>query len=211
MTHTTGVSNGASLEDCHTNFFALADLCGLKWRRLSTEHPSPGGAEPLSEPVLWSFAKCLAADLLCVWRRVARPEHQHRRELWLFWYGEEPDLSGLVSPELSVARLSSLSQPGLPEGGELVLFGVSLLSAIRARFGRVVALATGPIAEQQRSSSAGNTTGKGGRDVALSPCCGGGRGVVESRRQVVQQVRSLGPPPPVLDVSSRDAAALEGQ
>ncbi|KAH6932917.1 hypothetical protein HPB50_010683 [Hyalomma asiaticum] len=80
-----------------------ADLCGLKWRRLSTEHSSAvgGGAEPLSEPVLWSFAKCLAADLLCVWRRVAKPEHQHRRELWLFWYGEEPDLSGLVSPELS--------------------------------------------------------------------------------------------------------------
>ncbi|KAL1428377.1 hypothetical protein MTO96_002758 [Rhipicephalus appendiculatus] len=104
MTHATATSNGASLEDCHTNFFALADLCGLKWRRLSTEHSSPavgGGAEPLSEPVLWSFAKCLAADLLCVWRRVARPEHQHRRELWLFWYGEEPDLSGLVSPELS--------------------------------------------------------------------------------------------------------------
>lgn len=105
MTHATVVSNGASLEDCHTNFFALADLCGLKWRRLSTEHSSSavgGGVEPLSEPVLWSFAKCLAADLLCVWRRVARPEQQqHRRELWLFWYGEEPDLSGLVSPELN--------------------------------------------------------------------------------------------------------------
>ncbi|KAH9376628.1 hypothetical protein HPB48_005839 [Haemaphysalis longicornis] len=83
-----------------------ADLCGLKWRRLSTEHSSSsvgsgGGVEPLSEPVLWSFAKCLAADLLCVWRRVARPEQPHRRELWLFWYGEEPDLNGLVSPELT--------------------------------------------------------------------------------------------------------------
>jgi len=22
------------------------------------------------------------------------------KELWIFWYGEEPDLSGLVSPEL---------------------------------------------------------------------------------------------------------------
>lgn len=106
MTHPTLVTNGASLEDCHTNFFALADLCGLKWRRLSTEHSSSsvgsgGGVEPLSEPVLWSFAKCLAADLLCVWRRVARPEQPHRRELWLFWYGEEPDLNGLVSPELT--------------------------------------------------------------------------------------------------------------
>ncbi|XP_077510502.1 mediator complex subunit skuld isoform X2 [Amblyomma americanum] len=103
MTHSTLGSNGASLEDCHTNFFALADLCGLKWRRLSTEHSSSsvGGVDPLSEPVLWSFAKCLAADLLCVWRRVTRPEQPHRRELWLFWYGEEPDLAGLVSPELS--------------------------------------------------------------------------------------------------------------
>ncbi|CAN7987204.1 unnamed protein product [Ixodes hexagonus] len=113
MTHPTLVTNGASLEDCHTNFFALADLCGLKWRRLSSEqqghslgpHGGSGGscsaAEPLSEPVLSSFAKCLAADLLCVWRRVARPELPHRRELWVFWYGEEPDLAGLVSPELN--------------------------------------------------------------------------------------------------------------
>lgn len=58
-------------------------------------------ADPLSEPVLSSFAKCLAADLLCVWRRVARPELPHRRELWVFWYGEDPDLGGLVAPELS--------------------------------------------------------------------------------------------------------------
>ncbi|EEC16787.1 hypothetical protein IscW_ISCW022895 [Ixodes scapularis] len=94
---------------------STADLCGLKWRRLSSEQqgPSLGGggphrggggvaADPLSEPVLSSFAKCLAADLLCVWRRVARPELPHRRELWVFWYGEEPDLAGLVSPELNV-------------------------------------------------------------------------------------------------------------
>lgn len=114
MTHPTLVTNGASLEDCHTNFFALADLCGLKWRRLSSEQQGPslggggphrggggGAADPLSEPVLSSFAKCLAADLLCVWRRVARPELPHRRELWVFWYGEEPDLAGLVSPELN--------------------------------------------------------------------------------------------------------------
>jgi hypothetical protein len=25
------------------------------------------------------------------------------KELWIFWYGEEPDLSGLVSPELIAA------------------------------------------------------------------------------------------------------------
>lgn len=76
-----------------------------------------------------SFSRCLAGDILCVWRRVGSgqqlssaaaggglfdpiglpqptgPVHpplslQAAKELWIFWYGEEPDLSGLVAPEL---------------------------------------------------------------------------------------------------------------
>lgn len=119
-----------------------ADLCGLKWRRLSSEQQGPslggggphrggggGAADPLSEPVLSSFAKCLAADLLCVWRRVARPELPHRRELWVFWYGEEPDLAGLVSPELngewSLASRSALIIPaGRPDPVSVGRIGV---------------------------------------------------------------------------------------
>lgn len=77
----TNPNNGASLEDCHSNFFALTDLCGIKWRRLVSDgylgssghhpphhhHHQPHG--PLDDPVLSSYARCLASDILCVWRR----------------------------------------------------------------------------------------------------------------------------------------------
>ncbi|CAB3370318.1 Hypothetical predicted protein [Cloeon dipterum] len=161
MTHPNHQTNGASLEDCHTNFFALTDLCGIKWRKLLyTEGGQFGGSsEPLDDPVLSSFSKCLAADILCVWRRVQPPQPQpsasmannpfnlmdpmqavamgggfhqmgqrqppmmpqttpnaHQsadsnssltlnssKELWIFWYGEEPDLSNLVASDQLVA------------------------------------------------------------------------------------------------------------
>lgn len=86
----------------------------------------------LEDPVLSSFSRCLAGDILCVWRRVSATTQQPNsaaaaasanifdslnaiapspappplslqaaKELWIFWYGEEPELSGLVSPELA--------------------------------------------------------------------------------------------------------------
>ncbi|CAG2113764.1 unnamed protein product, partial [Medioppia subpectinata] len=114
MTH-PNVTNGSSLEDCHTNFFALADLCGIKWRRLTCESSC---SEPLEDPVLSSYSKCLAADQLCVWRRVKSQsdnglnggskfgadnnnQNAFAKELWVFWYGEEPDFNDLVNSELS--------------------------------------------------------------------------------------------------------------
>lgn len=119
--------------------FLQTELCGIKWRKL-TWGECNFSAEPLEDPVLSSYARCLAVDILCVWRRVATPgggggqasaapQHQQppqfdglglgtpaaasstqpplslhaAKELWIFWYGEEPDLSGLVSPELIAA------------------------------------------------------------------------------------------------------------
>lgn len=107
-------------------FLFQTDLCGIKWRKLV--HGESGFTpEPSEDPILSSFSRCLAADILCVWRRVATaappsadingglfdnialqtapvkhpPLSLHAaKELWIFWYGEEPDLSGLVSPEL---------------------------------------------------------------------------------------------------------------
>lgn len=103
------------------------ELCGIKWRKLTWlgglgalgGGPAPS---PLEDPVLSSYARCLAGDVLCVWRRVAHvppapPDPDlpapppapppppalsldSAKELWIFWYGEEPDLMGLVSPEL---------------------------------------------------------------------------------------------------------------
>uniref|UniRef100_T1K940 Mediator of RNA polymerase II transcription subunit 13 n=1 Tax=Tetranychus urticae TaxID=32264 RepID=T1K940_TETUR len=107
MTH-PNITNGASLEDCYTNFFALADLCGIKWKRLITPEtwlPSATG-DPLDDPVLKSFSKCLAAELLCVWRRVANNK-SYSKELWIFWYGEEPDVSKLSPNELIEAEQGS--------------------------------------------------------------------------------------------------------
>lgn len=108
-------------------YYFQTELCGIKWRKLTW---GGGGTytSPLDDPVLSSYSRCLAGDVLCVWRRVARPSHDNNdpsvtgdhlqpppppppaqppplsltaaKELWIFWYGEEPDLGGLVSQEL---------------------------------------------------------------------------------------------------------------
>ncbi|XP_055536254.1 mediator of RNA polymerase II transcription subunit 13 isoform X2 [Wyeomyia smithii] len=128
MTHQNHQTNGASLEDCHTNFFALNDLCGIKWRKFAQGERPNASSNPLDDPVLRSYSKCLEVDILCVWRRVAAPKPAEQdqnvfemsipgpvtggsvihpplsltaaKELWIFWYGEEPDLTDLVDPEL---------------------------------------------------------------------------------------------------------------
>lgn len=125
MTHQNHQTNGASLEDCHTNFFALTELYGIKWRKLVWGESSGGGegdeaVAPLEDPVISSYARCLAGDILCVWRRVPSPQPpdlyemptptppplslRAAKELWIFWYGEEPDLNGLVAPELIASQ-----------------------------------------------------------------------------------------------------------
>ncbi|XP_078599270.1 mediator of RNA polymerase II transcription subunit 13-like [Branchiostoma floridae x Branchiostoma japonicum] len=115
MSATNSVPNGCSLEDCHSNVFALTDLTGIKWRRLRA--PCPAGVGPLEDPILSSFAKCLAADVFCVWRRLSpstapkfpgdsfqgepsTPTPKQERELWIFWYGDDPDLTDVLHPEL---------------------------------------------------------------------------------------------------------------
>lgn len=96
------------------------ELYGIKWRKLVWGESGGGeteeGGAPLTDPVISSYARCLAGDILCVWRRVPAPQPQDiyetslpappplslraAKELWIFWYGEEPDLNGLVAPEL---------------------------------------------------------------------------------------------------------------
>ncbi|XP_054707333.1 mediator of RNA polymerase II transcription subunit 13-like [Uloborus diversus] len=110
MTHVGDVTNGASLEDCHTNFFALADLNGIKWRKL---HSDTVTVDPLDDPILTSYSKCLSASVLAVWRSIVTPKNgtpgavrelntlSSSKELWIFWYGEGPDFSEFISPSLS--------------------------------------------------------------------------------------------------------------
>jgi mediator of RNA polymerase II transcription subunit 13 len=104
-------------------------LCGIKWKKLVLNERPHASGDPLDDPVLKAYTKCLAKDILCVWRRVSQHKNDldltgglggvydisqigttsvshpplsltAAKELWIFWYGEEPDLSDLVSPEL---------------------------------------------------------------------------------------------------------------
>lgn len=102
-------------------------MCGIKWRKLFQGERPDASSDPLDDPVLRSYSKCLAVDILCIWRRVAAPKPDTdlaagnflelslqqpstvvhpplsltaAKELWIFWYGDEPDLSDLVAPEL---------------------------------------------------------------------------------------------------------------
>ncbi|KAK1883276.1 Mediator of RNA polymerase II transcription subunit 13-like, partial [Dissostichus eleginoides] len=95
------VPNGASLEDCHSNLFCLADLTGIKWKRFVWQGPTSAPILfPVTEedPILCSFSRCLKADILSVWRRSQRPG---RRELWLFWWGDDPNFADLIHHELA--------------------------------------------------------------------------------------------------------------
>uniref|UniRef100_A0A3Q4B4R3 Mediator of RNA polymerase II transcription subunit 13 n=1 Tax=Mola mola TaxID=94237 RepID=A0A3Q4B4R3_MOLML len=98
-------ANGASLEDCHSNVFSLAELTGIKWRcycfRSGGEYGPVISAPAQDDPVLRSFMRCVQANLLCVWRRKVKPD---AKELWIFWWGEEPNLSDVIHHELEVAE-----------------------------------------------------------------------------------------------------------
>ncbi|XP_041825899.1 mediator of RNA polymerase II transcription subunit 13-like isoform X2 [Melanotaenia boesemani] len=99
------VANGASLEDCHSNIFSLAELTGIKWRcysfRSGGEYGPVISAPAQDDPVLRSFMRCVQSNLLCVWRRKIKPD---AKELWIFWWGEEPNLSDVIHHELEVAE-----------------------------------------------------------------------------------------------------------
>lgn len=57
------------------------------------------------DPILCSFSRCLAADVLSVWRRHHTPG---RRELWLFWWGDDPSFAELIHNELSSKYIQHL-------------------------------------------------------------------------------------------------------
>ncbi|XP_062844613.1 mediator of RNA polymerase II transcription subunit 13-like [Trichomycterus rosablanca] len=99
------VANGASLEDCHSNLFSLAELTGIKWRCYNFcgggEYGPVISAPAQDDPVLCSFTRCVQANLLCVWRRRLKPD---AKELWIFWWGDEPNLSDIIHHELGVVE-----------------------------------------------------------------------------------------------------------
>lgn len=100
-------------------------MCGIKWRKfVGIERPNTS-VDPLEDPILKSYSRCLDMNILCVWRRVESPRQDPdpnstggmfdsmtassvhpplsltaAKELWLFWFGEEPELSGAVDSQL---------------------------------------------------------------------------------------------------------------
>uniref|UniRef100_A0A8C9Z2E6 Mediator of RNA polymerase II transcription subunit 13 n=1 Tax=Sander lucioperca TaxID=283035 RepID=A0A8C9Z2E6_SANLU len=90
--------------DCGLSFLS-AELTGIKWRcysfRGSGEYGPVISAPAQDDPVLRSFMRCVQANLLCVWRRKIKPD---TKELWIFWWGEEPILSDVIHHELEVAE-----------------------------------------------------------------------------------------------------------
>ena len=83
------------------HLFCLDDLTGIKWKRYVWQGPTSAPVLfPVTEedPILSSFSRCLKADVLGVWRRDQRPG---RRELWIFWWGEDPNFADLIHHDLS--------------------------------------------------------------------------------------------------------------
>uniref|UniRef100_A0A8D3BQ43 Mediator of RNA polymerase II transcription subunit 13 n=1 Tax=Scophthalmus maximus TaxID=52904 RepID=A0A8D3BQ43_SCOMX len=82
-----------------------AELTGIKWRcynfRGGGEYGPVISAPAQDDPVLRSFMRCVQANLLCVWRRKIKPD---AKELWIFWWGEEPNLADVIHHELEVAE-----------------------------------------------------------------------------------------------------------
>uniref|UniRef100_A0A673H6H5 Mediator of RNA polymerase II transcription subunit 13 n=1 Tax=Sinocyclocheilus rhinocerous TaxID=307959 RepID=A0A673H6H5_9TELE len=83
------------------NMLSLADLTGIKWKCFVWQGPTSSPILfPVTEedPILCSFSRCLKADVLSVWRRHQTPG---RRELWIFWWGDDPNFAELVHHDLS--------------------------------------------------------------------------------------------------------------
>lgn len=125
-------------------------MSGIKWSRLTTadgltpgfsNNPNSGGSgggtsssssnpkDPLDDPVLTCYGKCLnSGELLCAWTRVIKSPSsassaldsllgptattpinkncpdgsvQFSKELWIFWYSKKPDLSEYISNDLT--------------------------------------------------------------------------------------------------------------
>uniref|UniRef100_A0A672ZJ46 Mediator of RNA polymerase II transcription subunit 13 n=1 Tax=Sphaeramia orbicularis TaxID=375764 RepID=A0A672ZJ46_9TELE len=89
---------------CLFSFFQ-AELTGIKWRcynfRSGGEYGPVISAPAQDDPVLRSFMRCIQANLLCVWRRKIKPD---AKELWIFWWGDEPNLTDVIHHELEVAE-----------------------------------------------------------------------------------------------------------
>ncbi|KAI9524586.1 hypothetical protein NQZ68_016595 [Dissostichus eleginoides] len=114
-------------------FLGVAELTGIKWRcysfRSSGEYGPVISAPAQDDPVLRSFMRCVQANLLCVWRRKIKPD---AKELWIFWWGEEPNLSDVIHHELEVRRNILKPTPKPPANQIARLATASVIGCVAA-------------------------------------------------------------------------------
>lgn len=135
------------MEDSFTNIFKLAELNGLTWKKFSYTNPVP--SLPADDQVLSAYAKCMKEGVLCTWRRQARVntffskilrkiyvtytllqletsdkenDKEYRKELWCFWWGDEPPVLGTLT-ELEADPSSTWGEeaPNAQEGEKIGL------------------------------------------------------------------------------------------
>ncbi|CAJ0959877.1 unnamed protein product, partial [Mesorhabditis belari] len=94
-----------SLDDCHTNVYALTELSEIRWRVY--EHTTGGTSttrlhEDLmqDDPIVKAYGRCLQKRLLCAFRRQPQQMGGYERlqlpvfdkcakELWIFWFTQD--------------------------------------------------------------------------------------------------------------------------
>lgn len=80
----------------------------------------------IDDPILVTHANCIAEGILCSWKRRPGPKQQPVKELWIFWFENEPppNLKSLIPRDLVVSQADasssyshSVSHSGGPGGG----------------------------------------------------------------------------------------------
>uniref|UniRef100_A0A8R1E3Z6 Mediator of RNA polymerase II transcription subunit 13 n=1 Tax=Caenorhabditis japonica TaxID=281687 RepID=A0A8R1E3Z6_CAEJA len=117
-------SNGGSLEDCASNVFSLLELPGIKWKCFCTKPNAPRGVPLTTDLVLKAYSKCVLDKILCTWRRkqltasgnnellpLPHFSNDTPKELWVFWYDDEPEVLKQHTEELECdEEMSSAAQ-----------------------------------------------------------------------------------------------------
>jgi len=123
-------TNGASLEDCRTNVFPLADARGLHWRKFVVVADEKY-TRICEDPILGSFSNAIQQGILCCWQNLPvdtpikgndKPSLlDWKKELIIFWYGEEPHFSGILYPNLK-EKESGCFEDGISNEYQALLF-----------------------------------------------------------------------------------------
>ncbi|VDM19923.1 unnamed protein product [Hydatigera taeniaeformis] len=136
--------DGRSLEDSHTNIFALTDLSGIHYRVYSLREDR--NYSIYDDPLLSAYNNCLRENLMCAWVRRKRVDTEpHKpdvfsnfsKELWVFWAQYSINFSFFLHGESTVC--ASLDIRRFPKFKSLTPRVLSLCEKSAGRFNVVLA------------------------------------------------------------------------